>query len=121
MENGAAIIFLNILDNSASCRHFLQSPRFEKAFRKAHGQAFEKKLIRFCLWRVGGSGRWPNRGPPMITTAQCQAFIDQSQLAGTDPEISIWRATATMAVCRALMVVGVELAKLDAIIKAEER
>jgi hypothetical protein len=55
----------------------------------------------------------------MISSAQCKAFIDQCQVAGADPEISIRRATATMAVCRALMVVVAELSKLDTIIKAE--
>jgi hypothetical protein len=55
----------------------------------------------------------------MITIAQCKRFIEQCKVAGADPQISVRRATAIMAICRALVAVDAELAKLNVIVKAE--
>ena len=55
----------------------------------------------------------------MITSEQCKTYLDECHVLGTDPDISVERATAIMGVCSALIVLGARLASLDAIVKAE--
>jgi hypothetical protein len=56
----------------------------------------------------------------MITSEQCKRYSDECHAVGTDPEVSMQRATAAMAVCRMLTLLGSEIAVYERVI-AEER
>jgi hypothetical protein len=55
----------------------------------------------------------------MITSAECKRYSDECHSVGTDPQISIQRATAAMAVCRVLVQLATELAIYERIIASE--
>jgi hypothetical protein len=55
----------------------------------------------------------------MITSAECKTYSDNCHAVATDPEVSIRRATAAMAVCRILIQLGAELTTYERIIVDE--
>jgi hypothetical protein len=55
----------------------------------------------------------------MISLAECRAHLAECQAIGTDPSISIRRATAAMAVCRAWMALAGAIARYHGIVKDE--
>jgi hypothetical protein len=55
----------------------------------------------------------------MITSEECKRYRDECHSVGTDPKISIERATAAMAVCRVLIQLGAELAIYERIAASE--
>jgi hypothetical protein len=55
----------------------------------------------------------------MITSAQCKTYLDECYVLGTDPDISVQRATSVMSICRALIQLGARLAHYDMIMEAE--
>jgi hypothetical protein len=55
----------------------------------------------------------------MITSAQCKTYLDECHVLGTDPDISVQRATSVMSICRALIQLGARLAHYDMIVEAE--
>jgi hypothetical protein len=58
-------------------------------------------------------------GNPMITSAQCKNFLDECHVLGTDPDISVQRATSVMSICRALIQLNAQLAHYDMVVEAE--
>ena len=46
----------------------------------------------------------------MITSAQCKTYLDECHVLGTDPDISVQRATSVMSICRTLIELGARLA-----------
>ena len=59
------------------------------------------------------------REDPMITSQECNRFSNECYSVGTDPEISIRRATAAMAVCSLLIQLAAKVAVCERI-KVEE-
>jgi hypothetical protein len=55
----------------------------------------------------------------MITAIQCKAHMDECKVLGAAPEISIQRATAVMAVCRAWLEMSRVVGRYDTIVKHE--
>jgi hypothetical protein len=55
----------------------------------------------------------------MITAVQCQTFLADAEAIGTAPNISLQRATAAMAICRALGELAWHIGRYDAIVKKE--
>jgi hypothetical protein len=55
----------------------------------------------------------------MITSEECKRYSDECYSVGTDPNSSIQRATAAMAVCRMLVRLGAEIAVYERIIAEE--
>jgi hypothetical protein len=56
----------------------------------------------------------------MISSECCKRYLSQCQELGSAPGISIRRATAVMAVCRAWVMLGREVAHYHAVVKHEE-
>jgi hypothetical protein len=56
----------------------------------------------------------------MITFEECKENLAECKKLGTAPEISVRRATAIMAVCRAWVVLGREVLRYDAVCRDEE-
>jgi hypothetical protein len=56
----------------------------------------------------------------MITAEQCQAHIQECHKLGSAQNISNRRATAIMAICRAWVTLGREVARYNIIVKDED-
>lgn len=56
----------------------------------------------------------------MITSAECQSRIAQCQAIGTNPAISIQRATAVMAICHAFLALNRLVLRYETIVSDEE-
>jgi hypothetical protein len=57
----------------------------------------------------------------MITSILCKNYLAECRSAGADPDISIKRATAIMAVCSALITLEMRLARFDAVVESERK
>jgi hypothetical protein len=57
----------------------------------------------------------------MITSQECNRYKDECHLVGIDPKSSNRRATAAMAVCRVLILLGAEIAIYERVIANEEK
>jgi hypothetical protein len=55
----------------------------------------------------------------MITTTQCDAHINECRSLGTEPNISIQRATAIMAVCRGWLALRTQVVRYHAVVEEE--
>jgi hypothetical protein len=55
----------------------------------------------------------------MITSEQCESLIEQCQLAGTNPEVSLPLAAAAMRVCRALITLKLQITFYERVAAAE--
>jgi|RhiMethySRZTD1v2_1073278.scaffolds.fasta_scaffold237704_2 hypothetical protein len=55
----------------------------------------------------------------MITVIECKAYLDECKVLGAAPEITIERATAIMAVCRAWLEMSRVVARYDAVVRQE--
>jgi isocitrate lyase len=57
----------------------------------------------------------------MITSEQCKTLMDECDTVATDLEISLGRATAAMAVCRALITLGVQITHYERVVATEQQ
>jgi hypothetical protein len=56
----------------------------------------------------------------MITAEECKRHLAECQALGSAPHLTIRRATAIMAICRAWFVLARELARYHAVVQAED-
>jgi hypothetical protein len=56
----------------------------------------------------------------MITSEQCEAHLDECRKLGGAPDISLRRATAIMAICRAWVTLSRELTQYNIVLKDED-
>lgn len=56
----------------------------------------------------------------MITSEQCQSYLDECRKLGGAPDISLRRATALMAICRAWVALSRAIAHYNIVLKDED-